>query len=146
MKVTLDDAPLEMELDTGAAVSIISKATYQKLWEVTPKLMPTTTHLCTSSGQNLTVLGALKINVQYEAQQIQHSILVVDGSGPSLFGRDLLAVLKLNWMSMDVHHTTKHPSSLDEVLAMHEAVFSYKLGKAKNIETKLNVGERATPR
>ena len=47
---TLDDAPLEMELDTGAAVSIISKATFKKLWEVTPKLTPTTTRLRNYSG------------------------------------------------------------------------------------------------
>ena len=33
IKVALNDAPLEMEIDTGAAVSIIS--TYQKLGEVT---------------------------------------------------------------------------------------------------------------
>ena len=146
MKVTLNDAPLEMELDTGAAVSLISKATYQKLWEVTPKLMATTTCLRTYSDQHLTVLGTLKVRVQYDSQQVDHSILVVDGAGPSLFGQDLLAVLKLNWKSLAVHHTTKHPSSLDEVLAKHEAVFSNKLGKAKNIEAKLNVGERATPR
>ena len=144
VKVTLDDALLEMELDTGAAVSIISKATYQQLWEVTPKLMPTTTCLRTYSGQHLVVLGTLKVDVQYEAQQVDHSILVVEGSGPSLFGRDLLTVLKLNWKSLEIHNTSKYPS-LNGLLAKHEAVFSSKLGRAKNIEAKLNVEAGATP-
>ena len=31
VKVTLNEALLDMELDTGAAVSLISKATYEKL-------------------------------------------------------------------------------------------------------------------
>ena len=48
-KVILDDAPLEIELDMGAAVSIISKVTYKKPWEVTLKLTPTTTRLRTYS-------------------------------------------------------------------------------------------------
>ena len=132
VKLTLDNAPLEMELDTGAAVSIISKATYKQLWEVTPKLKPTTTRLRTYSGQHLVVLGTLKVKVQYEAQQVDHQILVMDGSGPSLFSRDLLAVLKLNWKEMGIHHTAKYPS-LEDVLAKHKAVFSSKLGRAKNI-------------
>ena len=114
----------------GAAVSIISKTTYQKLWEVTPKLMPTTTRLHTYSGQNLVVLGTLNVKVQYEAQQVDHSILVVEGSGPSLFWRDLLAVLKLNWKSLSVHHAAKN-ASLNKVLAKHETVFGKELGISK---------------
>ena len=52
---------------------------------------------------------------------------MVEESGSSLFGRDLLAVLKLNWKSLAIHHTAKYPS-LSEVLAKNEAVFSNKLG------------------
>ena len=91
------------------------------------------------------MLGTLKVKVQYEAQQVDHRILVVDGSGPSLFGRDLLAVLKLNWKEMGIHHTAKYPS-LEDVLAKHEAVFSSKLGRAKNIEAKINMEAEASPR
>ena len=126
-------------------MSIISKVTYQKLWEVAPKLMPTTTRLRTYSGQHLVVLGTLDVKVRYEAQQVDHSILVVEVSGPSLFGRDLLAVLKLNWKSLSVHHAAKD-AFLNEVLAKHETVFSKELGKAKNIEATLNVEAGATPR
>ena len=49
--VTLDGASLKMEVDKGTAVYLISKSTYNKLWEVPPKLTSTTTRLCTYSGQ-----------------------------------------------------------------------------------------------
>ena len=86
VKVTLNDAPLDMELDTGAAVSLISKATYNRLWETAPQLVPTTTRLHTYSRQQLVVLGTLTVTVKYEAQQVVHPIIVVEGASPSLLG------------------------------------------------------------
>ena len=32
VKVTVDGAPLTMEVDTGASVSFVSEATYRQLW------------------------------------------------------------------------------------------------------------------
>ena len=65
----------------------MSETTYHKLWKVPPKLKPTTARLSTYSGQRLVVLGTLSLEVKYEAQQI---VLVVQGSGPTLLGRDWL--------------------------------------------------------
>ena len=40
--MTVDDATLEMEVDTGAAASVISKETYDRLWRrpTKPTLKP----------------------------------------------------------------------------------------------------------
>ena len=96
VKVKLDDASLEMKLDTGAATLLISKTTYDKMWAEPPAMKPTTVRLRTYSSQSLTVLGTVNVSIQYETQQVKHSILVVDGSGLNLFGRDLLAVCNLS--------------------------------------------------
>ena len=143
VKVTLNHAPLDMELDTGAAVSLISKATYDHLWKTAPQLVPTTTRLRMYSGQQLVVLGTLTVTVKYEAQQVVHPIIMVDGAGPSLLERDLLAVLKLKWSTLAVQYTTRYPP-LEEILAKYAAVFRNELGKAKNITATLHLDDRAS--
>ena len=57
VQVVINGAPLLMEVDTGASMSLISESTYLKLWEIPPKLRPTTTRLRTYSGQQLAILG-----------------------------------------------------------------------------------------
>ena len=129
----------------GAAVSLISKATYDSLWDTPPTLVPTKTRLRTYSGQPLVVLGTLEATIKYEAQQVVHSILVVEGAGPNLLGRDLLSVLKLDWSALAVQYTGRHPP-LTEVLKKHDDVFHSELGKAKHITATLHLEDGATPK
>ena len=145
VNISINDAPLRMEIDTGAAVSLISKATCDSLWDTPPTLVPTNTRLRTYSGQPLVVLGTLEATVKYEAQQVVHLILVVEGAGPNLLGRDLLSVLKLDWSALAVQYTGRHPP-LTEVLKKHDNVFRSKLGKAKHITATLHLEEGATPK
>ena len=134
-----------MEVDTGATLSLMSETTYRKLWKVPPKLKPTTARLSTYSGQRLVVTGTLSVEVKYEAQQVVLSILVVQGSGPTLLGRDWLKHIQLNWKELSIHYTRKY-RSLDEVLAKHESLFRPELGKAEGIEVRLYLDPEASPR
>ena len=85
-----------MEVDTGAAVSVVSEATNKRLW---PEriLRPAAVRLKTYSGSPLTVLGQMQVKVKYQDQTANLPILVVAGDGPSLLGRDWLYHLKLDW-------------------------------------------------
>ena len=114
----------------------MSETTYRKLWNVPPKLTSTTARLSTYSGQRRVVPGTLSVEVKYEAQQVVLSILVVQGSGPVLLGRDWLKHIQLNWKELSIHYTRKY-RSLDEVLAKHESLFRPELGKAEGVEAKL---------
>ena len=145
VELSVNGAPLKMEVDTGAAVSLISEATYKRLWKNPPKLKPTTTRLRTYSGQQLVVLGTLVVNVKYETQQVARSLIVVKGSGPSLLGRDWLTMIRLDWKSLSVHQTsTERP--LKDILKRHESLFRPELGLARNIDAKLYVEPDANPR
>ena len=145
VELSVNGAPLKMEVDTGAAVSLISEATYKRLWKNPPKLKPTTTRLRTYSGQQLVVLGTLVVNVEYETQQVARSLIVVKGSGPSLLGRDWLTMIRLDWKSLSVHQTsTERP--LKDILKRHESLFRPELGLARNIDAKLYVEPDAIPR
>ena len=88
VELFVNGALLQMELDTGAAVTRISEKTYRNLWKQTPKLKPTSTRLRTYSGQQLVVLGTFNVQAKYEAQSAEVPLVVVKGSGPSLLGRN----------------------------------------------------------
>ena len=84
VKVSLNNANLEMEVDTGARYSIISEATYNGLRsnDQAPKLTYTNENLRTYTGELLKVLGAIDVTVQYQSQRIQLRAIVAAGSGP----------------------------------------------------------------
>ena len=84
MGLHVDDCPLTMELDTGASVSVVSR---QDLFSDCA-LDPCTKHLQTYSGEPLPVLGQSTVCVRYRQQKRQLPLIVVEGEGASLFGRN----------------------------------------------------------
>ena len=77
-----------MEISTGASISLISHDTFTKLWSTSqrPTLRPSTQKLRTYTGEQLEVLGYITVHVTYGKQHQMLPLLVVAGSGPSLFG------------------------------------------------------------
>ena len=78
-----------MEVDTGASYPIISESTYHSL-QTLPELNPTTITLHTYTGESFAILGLVDVDVSYDDKQFTLPLLVVQGSGPSLFGRKLV--------------------------------------------------------
>ena len=83
--VTVNDQPLKMELDTGAAVSIISEQEQRKLYPLT-SLHPTHTLLRTYTGATMPVAGEMTAQVEYGSQRCTLPLIVVAGNGPALLG------------------------------------------------------------
>ena len=94
--VEINGKIIQMELDTGAGVSIISKETFDKHFKHI-QLKPCTAQLHTYTGDPIRVCGQFSPSLRYSNQCTSLPLLVVEGSGPSLFGRDLLAKVKLEW-------------------------------------------------
>ena len=99
---------MQMEIDTGASVSLISKATFDKLWvrSGVPDLRPSDVLLKTYTGEPLQVCGAVDVEVTYNEQTVVLPLVVVESRGPALLGRDWLQHLKLDWTSIHQLHTT----------------------------------------
>ena len=73
---------MTMELDTGAAVSVISEHTYHSTWpHDRPALQQSSIKLQTYSGEELEVIGSISVQVCYEDQQEELPLLVVRGTG-----------------------------------------------------------------
>lgn len=97
VNMCVDGKQLEMEVDTGASVSIVSNTTFVELWKGTKKLKESTVVLRSYANQTIKVLGELVVKVVYGDQEKKLNLLVVAGKGSSLLGRDWLKQIRLNW-------------------------------------------------
>ena len=79
--VKIEDEPLKMEVDTGAAVSIISEATRKAKFSHL-KLRKSNIVLKTYTDQPMQVTGQLHVHVAYEGQVAPLVLVVVAGKGP----------------------------------------------------------------
>ena len=130
-----------MEVDTGASLSLISHETYQRFWPSRP-LEASSVNLRTYSGDQVGVLGGLNVDVSYGDQKAELPLLVVEGSGPSLFGRDWLARIRLDWKA--IYMVTCHP--VEALLSRHRKLFEEGLGTLQGHKAKLYVDPQAIPK
>ena len=96
------------------------------------------------SGEELKLLGKATVKVCHGAQEEELNHFVVDGSGPSLLGRDWLAKLKLNWSAIRKLNT--QGVELEAILDAHRALFKEELGSITGTKAKLHVDPNAKPR
>ena len=86
--VHIEGKPMQMEIDTGACVSIVNHKVYKKL--CTKKLKPSQAKLKGYAGHSIKVIGEAEVNVCHNGQQATLPLVVVKGAGPSLLGRNWL--------------------------------------------------------
>ena len=81
-KVTANGVELQMKVDTGTSVSIISEYTYNKWWTHNMQpLQETTLKLRTYTGGTLQIHGAITVDVTYNDHTDTLPLLVVEGTG-----------------------------------------------------------------
>ena len=139
-QVKVNKVDLHMELDTGASLSVISEQTYNSFFS-NEQLQPTDVTLRTHSGEELNILGSLTVEVEHNSQVSVLPLLVIKGRGPSLFGRNWLERIKVNWT--DVHHL--QDSAVDRIVNKYKNLFRDELGTLKGMTAKLFVTPNVQP-
>ena len=134
--VIVHGTELAMELDTGASRSIISERTYEQLRKNgAPSLEPSVIKLRTYTGEQLSV------PVTYQDQHIKDlDLLVVKGDGPSLFGRNWLDRVRLDWSNI-YKIRSESQSRLQSILQGFQSLFGEDLGEARNFSAKIYVAK-----
>ncbi|KAL1427438.1 hypothetical protein MTO96_017395 [Rhipicephalus appendiculatus] len=94
MTFIVNGVPLEMELDSGSPVSIISKDTYLQHQGALPVLSQTDIKLNCIRG-TIPVQGTLSVDVRMGKTASRQTLLVVACKSPSLCGRDWLTTFDL---------------------------------------------------
>ena len=141
--VLINDKPVSMEVDTGAAVTVISKHQVAQIYPTLPLLQPTPVKLRTYTGSEIPVAGTLMVKVQHQQQSIELPVIVLEGSGPYLLGQDWLAHIRLDWQAMFSTHLDE---SLSNLIKRHESVFQAGLGTIKDLKATLQCKPEVSPR
>ncbi|XP_077544530.1 uncharacterized protein LOC144157052 [Haemaphysalis longicornis] len=146
------DVELAMEVDTGSPVCVVSRQVYDRHHAQWPRLQPPRIKLSCYSGQ-LPVLGELELPVRYKNVSVPCPLIVLDCAGPSLCGRDLIALLDktgvpIGHLTAPDLTTSAEPSDnmLNRLLGEFEDVFSTDLGLIKGPPASLKLKEKATPK
>ena len=118
VQVELNNALTEMEVDTGASVSLINKLTYDSITSKThiQPLQKSEVKLETYTSELFGILGEAKVEVKYGEITRNLGIHVVDGKGPNLLGRDWLSSLK---MTVNNIHNLSTPSAVQDDMLLY---------------------------
>ena len=96
VEVSIEGQCLKMELDTGAAVSLLPYQLYQEWFSDLP-IHKSKACLKTYMGEKLYPHGQITVNVQKGGSHSKLPLLVVDGVGQPLLVRNWLAEIPVNW-------------------------------------------------
>ena len=149
VSMEINKIPITMELDTGASVSLVSEATWaDKLNK--PSLQPCTLSLQSYPNRSLKVQGQCQVGVSVYGREANLPLVVVEGSGPPLFGRNWLEKIQLNWAEIaKINRITTNqytPPGLQSILTKYQNVFKEELGQCKGVKAHLHVQADATPK
>ena len=87
---------VNFQIDTGLGVSIMNETQFLQV-DGKKNLKPAQLKLTSYSGDNIQVLGKSEIDVQIGDHSAKLPLIIVEGTGAPLLGRQWLMSLKLPW-------------------------------------------------
>ncbi|XP_037518126.1 uncharacterized protein K02A2.6-like [Rhipicephalus sanguineus] len=143
--VKVEGRPLKFEVDTGAACSLISEATYHQTWPSNaPKLSREPLDLRTWSGEELSTLGSAQVRVRFKSKDYVLPLLIMKGTGCNLLGRDWFSALNIRVHG--INQVAEPGQEIQEVLARHPDVFKEGIDGYVGPLVHLDLEEGATPK
>jgi hypothetical protein len=138
---------IDFEIDTGSAVTLISDVTYKKFLLGKVQVQPSKCKLRTYTGEALEILGTCDVQIIHKGSNYTMPLLIVQGQGPSLIGRDWLSVIRLDWHNV-VRSGQKgvvNKITVDQILDRYPDVMKEGLGTLKGVKGHLLVDQEAEP-
>lgn len=92
-----------MEIDTGASLSVISEKKFEALCRGESKfpVKKTNVILQTYTEEKVKPKGEVEVAVTYNGQETKLPLLVVEGGGPPLISKNWLEKIRLDYRSND---------------------------------------------
>ncbi|OWR54061.1 putative RAB GDP/GTP exchange factor, partial [Danaus plexippus plexippus] len=138
----LNGVPVRMEVDSGAAYSIVNQQTWEKLND-SSVLSVLPNKLCTWNNSPVQVLGQTLVQVKYKNIKCALNIVVARGVGPNLIGRNwfrqLGITLNINIIDLDM-------TGVDKVISKYPNVFKEGLGTYRGFFVDIQVKPNCCPK
>ena len=144
MLLELYGHPVSLEIDTGAAVTIISDNVKKQLFPTTV-LDKTDIKLRTYTSKPIPVVGQMSVSVKYGDYQGRHILYVVKGDGPALLGREWLSDIKLDWSSIKAVFCTENRHCIEQLCDKYREIFQVGPGAMTQMKAHLTIRPDATP-
>jgi len=141
VNLTVNGQSLQMELDTGASVSLISEQQYKQLHEA-PTLERSSVILRMYTGETLSILGSIEVTATCNKQTNRVPLLVIKGNGPNLMGRDWLAKFQLDWQNI---YQLNLANKIDNLLVRFESIFKDELGTVRDVKAHIQQNPNSEP-
>ncbi|XP_035900492.1 uncharacterized protein K02A2.6-like [Anopheles stephensi] len=142
--VILNGRRLQLQLDTGADITIISRGTWRQIGS--PKLDSATVSAKTANGETLKLLGEWKGIMEVNGRRKQVLVRVVE-EDLLLFGTDSMDVFGLWKQPLDafcnIISSTKDAGAA--VLEQFPALFSSELGRCDKVKVSLQLKDNVNP-
>ena len=139
--VTMNGQEVQMELDTGASVSLMSEETFRKIKGDCSVLQESKARLFTYPGEPIAVVGSTNVTVDHNKQTAVLPLVITKEAGPTLLGRNWLSVLCLDWQSI-----FQVKSNLQGVLDQYSEVFREELGTVRGVKAKIYIEPDTVPK
>lgn len=114
LSLKINGTPVEMEVDTGAAISILNEPTFDRVKQLSSgqlTLGPSRRNLKTYTGGDITVRGEATCIVSYNGAPLSVSLPVVAGAGPNLLGRDLITTFGVDLQNLTAVNCSWWPTA-----------------------------------
>lgn len=149
--VVVENKPINFEIDTGAAYSVISEKFYQENFNFC-KLLVNDLKLSSYTNDPIIPIGKIKVNVNYAQENKRLDLYVIKDGAHPLIGRDWMKILNIE-VSINNNHIftiAKNKNYRDEMIKKlineFPSVFNEKLGEYKGEPVKLIVKHDAKPK
>ncbi|XP_055918925.1 uncharacterized protein K02A2.6-like [Eupeodes corollae] len=142
LPVKIDGCQINMELDTGSAVTIIPQCVMSELF-ATKKLMSSNLKVKGYGGEEIKVYGKIECECEYQGKNKKLEVYITEPGRSALLGRDFATefglILSLR-NSIEVHKVTKSiESKIGELETKFANVFDNKMGKFKHEKINLKM-------
>ena len=148
--VRVNDVKTKMELDTGAAISVMTLGDFRRIFRKDPLLTPTKIKLKTYTNEVITPLGQVQVSVETNGQTASLPLLILEKGSNPIFGRDWLSTFKLAWKDIHSICTSSSQAPSDQrikaLISDFSEVFSEGIGTVKGITGNLTLKEEAKPK
>ena len=140
VNVSVNGVHIQMALDTGAALTVINEATYNRIRQESDKPCP----LQPSEKKLKSYMGhPTKVEARYGGGEIILPVYIVGGGGPNLMGRDWLCHFEVDLTTVNL---IEPDGKLQMTLEKYSDVFSDELGCVNGPPVKLTVHESEQPK
>lgn len=148
VEMSINGLLCEMEVDTAADYSIMSKSMYMEKFSDIP-LSSSMIKLKTYTGETLQVCGEMQCDIVYKGLKYALPIIVANyESKPTLLGKNWLSHIRLDWgeiFSVTKTESSSAKSQLDSLLLKHSELFEEGYEGMKGFEAHITMKEGARP-